>query len=165
MKKWTALLLTLILSVSLCAAALADEPQYANTKAFLDSLDEVGLQYTLVGMLGEDETVRIGNKAGDINYDFVLFFSEDNETVYIRVWDLITFDPDNLNDVLRAVNNLNNAYSFTAWYVNEDENSINVRYDAIVREGASVPEIVLEALIRMNNIIEEGCETLTAYAK
>ena len=165
MKKWIAFLSALILSFSLSAFALADEPQYTNTRAVAAYLDSVDISYTFAGKVEGDETIYIGNTTGEINYDFALYFTEDNETVYIRVWNLITFDPARLDEVLRTVNQVNSQWSFTAWYVYEEDSTIVVRLDLIVREGDSVQDIVMEGLTRMHHIIKSGCEVLASYAK
>lgn len=168
MRKWISLLFGLVLCVSVCASALAAEPQFANTKAFLAYMDEIGISYNFLGAASEDtEAVQIPNQTDtdQIPYDFVLIFPEDNTCVSIRIWDFITIDPGKTDEVLRAINQLNGGYKYIKWYVDEENNTINVDYDLIVREGTSVPDIVMEAMVRLYSLIEEGYVKIAGYAK
>lgn len=166
MKKLTALLLALILTLSL-SAALATEAQYANTKEMLKILDDSEVAYTIVGIDEDgDECVQVNNKdENGLTYAIICYFSEDNNTVILRIYNILTYDPADAAGVFEAVNTLNSQYKFVSWYADTEDNTITLRMDLIVREGASAGQIAVEGLIRMVQILQGGYATIQPFAR
>lgn len=164
MRKITCLVLLLALLTAVCAIpAFAEEAVYANTKAALAAMDKYNLVYTLEGVDGDgDEEVVITHKTDASEYTIHMFFPEDDETVSIRVWDVIAFDSSVRSAVLETVNDLNCSYRFLRFRADSD-NTVTVSIDLIVRAGNGIGDIVLEALGHIQSIVDEAYPELAVF--
>lgn len=157
MKKIVSVLLVLALCCAFLTAG-AVEAEYSNAKKFLKYLDGIGIKYTVLGVDDSYEQIKIANTDSDIDvsYNINLLFSDDNELVSIRVWNLIDFSASNLTKAYRICNGLNYDYRYTKFYVDETDNSITVSYDVICREDDTMTDLVWEGIIHVVNIIAKG---------
>jgi len=180
MKKIIAIVVSVVLTLALCTAAFAesttnkgtiedlmgnlggatpkpDNPgQYESTRAFIDVLEENGITYEYHGILSSSnfERITIGISDDDIgiDYEIIVLFSQTNENATVRVWDLVFFDPNNMYNVLDAINKCNREWRYTTFYAEED-NTITVQIDVIFRDGTA-GEVTWEATGRLVDIIE-----------
>ena len=158
MKKTMKAMLALVLAAMLLSsAALATAATYANTKDTIASFDGVGLYYTVQGIEDKGyEVVTLGNTSDYWDYTIAFFFNEDNTSVGIRIWDLAAFDEAEIPEALLAVNRANEAFKYARFYIEESDNTLTCSYDIVVREGASVGDIVLEATARLTAILDQS---------
>lgn len=136
------------------------EPQYPNTIEFIDLLEEYDIDYSYSGIDSDgDEGVYIYED----DYTVILYFSEDQELISIRVWYVIEYAEDDLMDVIYACNDLNYSYRFVTLYADESDNTVTASMDVIVREGNSVADIAAEAVAHLENILAEAYEVLGEF--
>lgn len=166
MKKILAMLLALVLTIGVCMPALAINAQYSSTKAFLSALDEMDITYTVNGINdGNYEDVSIENTDDNgFTYTIRLFFDENEENCSIRVWNIIHFNDADFSKLLRTCNTLNNEYNYVCFSVDESDNTITATMDLIYRTN-DVDQIVLEAILRMANILEDVYPQLAVFDK
>lgn len=163
MKKILAVLLLLTLGLGVCAPAMADEAQFATTRAFLKLLDEAAVRYTCQGIDEDgDEHVIIRNPDQNVSYNVHLFFEADQEHTSIFAWNLITFDPADKLMVMLACNSLNYRYNYTCFYVDETDNTVTCSMNLIYRDD-DVGLVNAEALGYLMGIIEDAWPTLQGY--
>ncbi len=171
MKKFVSIL-CLLLCVILCTPALADEsvtPTFATTKYFVDLLESKGLSFTSRGIRSNgEELVTIGLKNDACGYTLAVYFDEDLEHASFRAWDIIAYDASNTVNVAVACNQLALDWKYLNFYADTD-NTVVASYDMIFRFDAANPDetmdIVWEAIVRIDDIIENAYETLAPYAK
>ena len=166
MKKALSILLCLVLLLCFSSSALAVEPQFANTKAFLALLDSNNITYTVMGLDEEgDEQVLISNKGDKVQYTMNLFFESDNSGVNVRIWNLFDFNESRLGEVIYAVNSVNYAYRYTKWYVDESDYSVTVSWDFLLQEDEHAADIILDTIVMMANCVDLGYEKLEQFDK
>lgn len=162
MKKLLSLLLAAVLLLSCCSGAFATSATFANTKVFLDLLDAKEITYTVLGLDDEgDEMVEIDYAPFTIRY----YFYSDNETISIRVWDVIHFAEEDLTKVIRDVNALNAGYKWGKFFVDETDDTVTASMDLIVRENARVDEVAWEATLTITDLLDIAYEQLSVYNK
>ena len=66
--------------------------------------------------------------------------------------------------ILNLVNELNGEYILAKWTA-DDDNTVTVAMDVILRPDDSMADILLEAVARMVDIVDAGYPTLEPYAK
>lgn len=166
MKKTLALLLTLVLTISVCLPAMAATAQYPSTKAFLTTLDEADINYTVNGINENNyEEVSVANTDDNgFSYTIRLFFEDNNENCGIRVWNIIHFNDADFSKLLRICNTLNNDYKYISFSVDESDNTITASMDLIYRSH-DIGDIVLEAVLRMASILQDTYPQLAAFDK
>lgn len=169
MKKVIVFLLTLsLLTAALIAPAFAVSPKYENTRAFLELLDANDIMYTLIGVDDDgDEKVTIDNRSDAIpkGYTIRLFFSEENDEVSLRVWNLVDFDADNLGLVLKAVNQANYDYKYVRFYVDESDYSITASIDDVVRANTDTADIILDSLLDLVDVMDVVYPSISIFEK
>ena len=114
-------------------------------------------QFHTEGLTLHFEAGTFGNEQTDaidigIDYEIIVLFSQTNENATVRVWDLVFFDPNNMYNVLDAINKCNREWRYTTFYAEED-NTITVQIDVIFRDGTA-GEVTWEATGRLVDIIE-----------
>ncbi len=166
MKKWISLLLCFVMLLSIVPAMAEDEPTYDTTEDFIAVLKEEGLKYELKSVDKDgDEVVLVENTSdvyGDVTFRF--YFSEDEDDVYIRVWNLIDYDANDRSDVLEAANTVNSKWRFVRFYLDDSDNSITASFDSYLPKRSS-GDITLEMLLTMHRIMENAYPYLEPYAK
>jgi len=169
-KRFFSLLLCTVLILSLCPSALAvpDSVVYSSTRNFLAMLDESKTRYTWAGIDSDNEEhVTVGYYIGE-NEDFSinvdLFFTEDNSHASLRVWNLIDFEPADLQAMYKVCNDLNNSFRYTCFYVDESDNSVNCSMDLIFTEETA-GSVTSEALLRIMLVCDKALPTLLPGTK
>ena len=155
----------LILSGAVSALAVPGNVQYSATRRFLEQLDEKEIDYTYTGVDSDNrERITMKFKANDILISVQLFFFDDNEQCGMRVWNLIDFNASDLNEMYKVCNDLNTAYKFVSFTVDEDDNSITASEDLIF-SLSSADEVCIEGLARCVDVCSQAMETLKKYMK
>ena len=157
MKRFVAGIICVIM-LTLCAGTgLAVQAQYPNTIAFLKKMDDLGITYTVEGINEkEQEKITIKNSGDQISYTLVYFFNKDNTECDIRVWYVLYYDAAEFDNVLRAVNKLNNTYKYCTWIADDSDSTITVTCDVILRENGDVGDIVTDATMNVVDIIDDA---------
>ena len=164
MKKALAFLLVSLLVVGLCMPTYAVTAQYKSTQAFIEKLDEVGLKYSLSSPDEDgDELVKINNKDDNgFEYTIRLYFDENEENCFIRVWNIIHYSDFYFSKVLRVCNSLNYKYRYLRFYADESDNTVTASIDLIFRDN-DVGEIAMEAVVTTASILEKAYPSLEIY--
>lgn len=165
MKKLFAMMTMIALICAMFVSpALAEKAEFANTQSFLDVLDANDFVYTLAGLDSDgDEKVEIENNGDALTYYLNYYFTEDNELVSIRIWNLISYSDEDFINVLREVNAINYDYRYVCFVADETDNTVTVKYDVILRPGDAVGDIVFEESVHMASIIDEAFSRLAPY--
>ena len=168
MKKLTALLLA-VLMICLCSTAFAAEATYDSTKAFCRYLDSKDFTYTVRGIQGEKEyeVVDIPYTFSDSGYRITCkaFFYKNGVEVGFRVWNLIDFNQYFVNSMYKVCNDLNSAYRFARFYVDESDYSITCATDVDLLTN-DIGRLAYEGMMNVINVARYGYEeTLINYAK
>ena len=166
MKRIAKSMLALVLvAILLCAPALAASATYANARDFVRVLDANGLtDYTLMGIDSDGDDGVMLDYSGDYwDYSIRYYFSEDEDLVLIRIWNLMEFDASEVDAAKIAANEANYDYKIARFYVDESDNTLTCSYDLITREGASVGECVLDATAYLINIIDASHDKFARF--
>ena len=168
MKKFLAILLSVLLLLSTCSAALAENPAptFNSTKTVLALLDAKGINYTLYGLDEDGDELVIVPNTDDvgIKYDLYCFFDQNEENCFIYVWNLMTYDDADFLPVLMACNQLNEDYRYVTFTADTSDNTVTVTIDLIFRDN-DVDQIFWEGVLHVVNIIHSAYPTLAPYAK
>lgn len=159
MKKFISAVLVIMLLASLSVPAYAASAKYSNTKDFIAMLDENDFTYTLNG-IDEDNDEWIVVDIEDEGYEFEIncYFDEEEDVISFRLWYLMEFKDKDYFDVLKAVNELNGAYKFVTFVLDESDNTVTAKMDAVVREGCEIGEIGFDCLYYLVMISEIAYE-------
>lgn len=85
----------------------------------------------------------------------IQFISTDNDCdVAVRIFDLISIDPQKVGKILVVINGLNCKYRYAKFTLTKD-NNINVEYDYPV-SGKHPEESALEMVIRLNKLVDDA---------
>ncbi len=164
MKKLLAVLLSAILCLTAVSAWAAE---YANTTDFCHMLDDYGIQYTLSGVDSDgDELVLIDNSdSNGHEYTINVYFTEDNELIFMRVYYFISYDVTDYTAVALACNELNYNYKYVKIYADQSDNTVTADLDLIVRKGQSIGDIAMDGLSYLAQILEKSYQVLGQYDK
>ena len=166
MKKLISALLAAILCTCMMIPAMAAEPTFESTKNFIAVLDENDLAYTYRGMISTgEEHIVMENEDENFAYTINLYFNADGDCVNVFVWYIIEFEDEDFTGVLRVVNELNSAYKYTRFYIDESDNTVTCAMNIIVLDEDASGDIVLEALLRMASILKHAYPQLVMYNK
>ena len=94
-----------------------------------------------------------------------LYFNADGDCVNVFVWYIIEFEDEDFTGVLRVVNELNSAYKYTRFYVDETDNTVTCALTLILHDDNDAGDIVLEGLLRMASILKKAYPMLAVYGK
>ena len=164
MKKAIARLLIAAILIVICLPVQAEAAQFRSTQALLAALNEAEIAYTIGGLDDDgDERVRIPYRdANNFEYTIHLFFDDNEENCYLRVWNIINYAEVDFSKILRVCNSLNNKYNYVCFNADETDNTVTATMDTIYRDN-DVGEIVLEAVQHMMSIIEKSYPSLEVY--
>lgn len=155
-----------MMTLFLACPALAATPDYTTTADFLAAMDEVDIKYTFAGTDSDkDEVVTVENTTdeyGDVTFRF--YFSEDQDDVSMRVWNVIDFEEADRVKVLEACNQANYDYRFVTFYVDDNDNSVTLSYDAYLPARAS-GDICVSVLQTAHSILKLVYPTLAEFAR
>ena len=166
MKKMMRTVLALALAaILLCAPALAKSATYANAQDFVRELEAIGVtDYTIMGIDSNGDDILVLDYSGDYwDYSIRYYFTEDEDLVLIRIWNLMEFDASEVDAAKIAANEANYDYKIARFYVDESDNTLTCSYDLITREGASVGECVLDATAYLINIIDASHDKFARF--
>ena len=160
-----AMLALVLVCVLLCAPALAKSATYANAQDFVRELEAIGVtDYTIMGIDSNGDDILVLDYSGDYwDYSIRYYFTEDEDLVAIRIWNLLEFDASEVDAAKIAANEANYDYKIARFYVDESDNTLSCSYDLITREGASVGECVLDATAYLTNIIDASHDNFAAF--
>ena len=113
-----------------------------------------------------DEVVRVDyyDFSNQTSFSFYIYFAEDQQHIYIRVWDIIQSGAEHRSALLETVNRFNHDYSYISIFVEEDQ-SVSVKYDVICANGESAGPVCLEAVRRIAGIITNLYPSLSPYTQ
>lgn len=97
--------------------------------------------------------LQFGIKNGG-SYRIQFISTDDDCDVAVRIFDLISIDPEKIGKILTVINELNCKYRYTKFTLTKD-NNINVEYDYPV-SGKHPEESAVEIVIRMTQIVDDA---------
>lgn len=158
MRKALSFILAAILFISLlpAAASAADTPELATTKQFINYLESNNIKYTYKGKDNDDKDERVEVSYTLDNFESVkcvIFFRNNNHTVSIRIWDVLTASAGK-NYVLNTLNSLNYDYKYAKFVFDESDNTVQVEMDMYVDKD-HCDECVYDAMHILLEIIDD----------
>ena len=152
-KLWVSIcLIALVFALSAGALAVPSSVSYDTTRRFLEYCDENDIKYSYMGIDNDnDEKVNLSFDLTNTSVDVRYFFEEDQESCMVRVWNLITFDPDQIAEVRDAVGRANADYRWVKYYIDESDNTVTCAAD-IYFGGGDAGDICGYILRRVVNI-------------
>jgi hypothetical protein len=164
MRKLTAIALICMVLLLVPLSSFAGSGKYQNTQKATDVLEEQEIIYTYLGVGSDGEDgVLIQFSEDDFDFDMRVYFHEDNESVHLLVWDLITFQKEDFAAVVNVCNHLNAEYRFITFHAEKSDNSVTATFDLVVRPNDDIGDIVFEAMGWMEYILLEGYPYLSAF--
>ena len=167
MKKLISLILAVLMLLSLCASAFAEEPVLASTKSLTAVLDSQNLTYTCYGLDndGDDHlSIGVSNDELGLKYTMELFFSDDLEAAYAYVWYLISYSAENQAAVTALCNEINSAYRYATFNADDRDNTVTFKYATFLRSVDDAGAIVFDMMTTMANVIDDVYPYLAGYA-
>lgn len=135
MKKFVSLLLALLLTTACALPALAEEAQYASTRQFIQVLEKNNLKYTLGSVAQNQERITVAYTDDNLQtITFTLFFYDSNHSVHIRAWNVVDIAAGK-NYALNILNQLNNAYNYAKFALDESDSTLTVSADTYFNDG------------------------------
>lgn len=120
------------------------------TAAYFDSQD---IRYSMRG--DDNEIISVGFRAENKeSIEILLFFSEGNDNVGIRSFDLCKVPEVKKPALYELCSKLNDEYRWVKFYIDEDDNTITAADDALIQLD-SCGEECLELVMRMCDIADE----------
>ena len=161
-------LMAVLLIAAFCLGATsAWAAEYANTTDLCHTLDDLGIKYTLSGVDSDgDELVLIDNTDGNGHtYTINVYFTRDNNLVFMRVYYFITYDASDYASVAMACNELNYGYKYVKFYADKSDNTVTADVDMVVRKGQSIGDIVTDGLSFLAQILEKAYPILQQFER
>lgn len=158
MKKWFAGGLILLMVMVLAMPAFA--AQYDSTKDFINVLEENDFVYSYVGIDSDnDEKITVSFDSDPYDeFKFNFYFDEENTTVLIRMWNLVTVSVDDATACV-ALNEINNGYKWVKFVLDKSDNTITLKMD-VPLNGTDTGDMVLQMMKRAIRILgQESVET------
>ncbi len=164
--------LVLVLILSMNVSALADEAEYRTTQLFLNKLETVeGAEYSVIGVEETDsgseyERIKITYQGNLSDYRSTLYmdFAEDGDEVMLYLFRLISFNEENLQEVLRELNSLNAKFKGVKFYVDETNCDVTAELYLPTTEK-TIEELSLFGFEFMIGIAASAYESLAEYAE
>jgi len=144
------------------AATAAGQPSHA--RAFIARLREKELKYRVDESSSDKVVVHLdftGKNAKNIPVT-AIFNRNDTEEIAFRVWDFVHVPKDKADRACRTVNEVNRTYKLCAFTFDEDNGTVDVELDVIVRAD-SAGAVSYEALTRLVKICDDGYPQLMKY--
>lgn len=156
MRKTLCFFLTaLLILATLSSAASAVSAKLKTTLQFLDLMESEHIIYTNKG-LDDDKDERVEVSFSLEQFDSatcVLYFRNDNHSVSLRIWNLIT--PSAAKDeVLSALNSLNFDIKYAKFVLDESDNTVQIEMDLFIDEDHCA-QCVYDAMMTLLDIIED----------
>ncbi len=135
---------------------LGRKPAFKMMDKFIAVLKREGIKYDV----SKDKPYVYIKYKGD-NFDsltFSFFFDEDGESVALKVFSIVEFQPNQLLDAYEYCNKMNASYRWIKFYV-DDDNELTADMDAVINER-TVGEECYELLGRAVRIVDKACGEL-----
>lgn len=161
-KKTISVFTIFVMILSISITAFATSPKYKSTNAYVQLLEEYGVEYTYQKGELNDEIVNFVTDEGEyrkiIDIDAQFMSTEDEMTLYS--FGVIEFAPRDYADVLDAVNMLNGTTNYGCFYITGD--SVNASWDVILGnvDAKSIAEIALGAFF---DTVDEAYNDLAKF--
>ena len=144
-----------VMLASAAAPALADTAQLTSTQNFLDYLDLRDIKYTLTGMDGNSEVVRVSFTLDNFSsLRCSLFFKDDGEEVSLRVWEIVSATAGK-SYILSTLNTLNSDYKFAKFVLDESDNTVQAELDMYI-DADHCGRSVYDGMMALFNIIDNS---------
>lgn len=156
MKSAAAVLLALLL---LCGTALAQEPVYGSTRAFVALLREADIAYEAFGV---DEDGDDSLSAAQHGRSVMCFFGEDGQSASFIVWYLIEYAPADEDAVIRACNSLNAASGGPCFYADSSDCTVTATLDVTFPWDAA-GMVSYRAFRALADMLPQALEALSPY--
>lgn len=166
MKKLIVFAALLLVSVMVCACALAVSPTFDNTRRVMDGLDSENIRYTLIGLTDdkEDEQIKVSYSGENMDsIDLNIYVGADNDYIRIYCWDIITFDESALPQLVSVVNDLNKEWAYIKFTCDSD-NTVTARFNAYAF-GDGVGKIASEMVDSIVYVVDEAYPSLAPFNK
>ena len=135
MKKFVSLLLALLLTTACALPALAEEAQYASTRQCIQVLEKNNLKFTLGSVAQNQERITVAYTDDNLQtITFTLFFYDSNHSVHIRAWNVVDIAAGK-NYALNILKQLNNAYNYAKFALDESDSTLTVSADTYFNDG------------------------------
>lgn len=156
----------LVIILLIPASGLALAPEFPSTASFLADLDAEELVYTFEGKDsdGDEKVTVILNSEVYDEQEYTFFFVDEENEISLRLWDIIHFDAADRLTVLGIVNVFNTQWKYCSFYVDENDNTVNAKWDAFLPKEDAGP-LVTQMLISAHWVLEEAYPTLRLYSK
>lgn len=156
MKSAAAVLLALLL---LCGTALAQEPVYGSTRAFVALLREADIAYEAFGVDEDgDDSLSVGQHGRSV----MCFFGEDGQSASFIVWYLIEYAPADEDAVIRACNSLNAASGGPCFYADSSDCTVTATLDVTFPWDAA-GMVSYRAFRALADMLPQALEALSPY--
>lgn len=159
--------MVLVMVCGFTAIATAEEGTYETTRAIIATLEEHGFHCYLDGFTSS------GRERISITYEYstgltvplCIMVDESGETVGIRMWKLIQYDPADLPDVVALCNKLNLSTVFATFCADEEDNTVTVTLDVVIKNSSNCGEIVYEALDWVLTAVKDRYPEFAPFAR
>lgn len=125
---------------------------------FVNYLDHKGLKYNNRGPFGDEGREVVDVSFRGENMDTIqtrFFFDPDNESVAIRVFDIVKVPAEKVDAMYSAINKVNKRFRFAKFVLDTNDNTIQAEMDGVFRAN-DVGEICHELLVRMIDICDKA---------
>lgn len=103
----------------------------------------------------EDSSVlHVGINAKETSFEALYISRSDKNDVALRIYNLVKFPPEKLNDMLEAVSECNIRFRFLKLTVDTRAHSVDAAFDFTMDAG-NLGECAYEMLVRSANVIDE----------
>ena len=163
-KKTVSMFTIFVVILSISINAFAASPKYKSTKAYVELLEENGIEYTYQEGEFNDEIINFVTDEGEyrkiIDIDASFWSTEDEMTLYS--FGVIEFNPRDYSAVLDAVNQLNYTAGCGCFFI--AGYNVNACWDVILgnTDAKNIAELALEAFVYT---VDEAYNELAKFEK
>ena len=125
-------------------------------RAFIDEMDRLGIKYNQGRDTDDGKSIVMCSVRGKNNavYEVFFIFDQDDSSVCMQVFKLVTFPEDRTARIFDTLNELNRKYRWLKFYSDHDCN-IHVQEDAAL-VGEDGGKYCVRMLLRIMKIIDEA---------
>ncbi len=131
---------------------------HKSTQDFIRKLNEKNVHYKEAGTAKNgDDLLTVSFSCDNISsgVKVTFFFSDDNEDVALRCFDLVKVPDDKVAACFIAVNQQNKKFRFGKFVLDTGDNTIQMEMDAVFRDH-DVGEICYELMMRAVNLCDDA---------
>ena len=131
------------------------EEKMSTANKVRSAFEENGLKYKEFKELPDGSTVMIAGFDGQFTtFEMVIYFDSEDHTAMIRIPKLTKVPIDRRYDVLSTLNQLNQEYRWTRFFVDQDD-EVTVQIDQILSKDQNA-DSVMELIVRTIKIVDEA---------